>query len=179
MVAAVERPGSVGLVERSAELRMLSQALESAASGMGRLVVVRGAAGIGKSTLLSAGAVMAARRDLTVMRARGGELEREIPFGTALQLLERVVGELGPGERARAFQGAAGMAAPLFERGSAEGEPSLLHGLYWLAANLSERRPLVLLVDDAHWADRSSLTWMIYLAQRIEELPIALVVGFR
>ncbi|MEA2450840.1 MAG: hypothetical protein QOG63_2772 [Thermoleophilaceae bacterium] len=187
MIAAVERPGSVGLIERGGELRLLSQALESAASGMGRLVVVRGAAGIGKSTLLSAAALMGSRRELGVLRARGGELERAIPFGATLQLLERLVGELDADGRARALEGAAGMAAPLFERGSAlapngdvpAGEPSLLHGLYWLVANLAEQRPLVLLVDDAQWVDRSSLTWLIYLAQRIEELPIALVVGFR
>src|SRR3954451_622445 len=187
MIAAVERPGSVGLVERNAELRLLSQTLESAASGMGRLVVVRGAAGIGKSTLLSATALMASRRELTVLRARGGELEREIPFGMALQLLERLVGELDAEARARAFEGAAGMAEPLFERGGGltrsgggpAGEPSLMHGLYWLVANLAEEHPLALLVDDAQWADRSSLTWLIYLAQRIEELPIALVAGFR
>jgi predicted ATPase len=186
MIAAAERPGSVGLVERSTELRLLSQALESAASGMGRLVVVRGAAGIGKSTLLGAAALMAARRELAPLRARGGELERAIPFGIALQLLERSVGELDPASYGAAFEGAAGMARPLFERGADLGraggeaaEPSLLHGLYWLAANLAERRPLVLLVDDAQWADRSSLTWLIYLAQRIEELPIALVVAFR
>src|SRR4051794_10924076 len=116
MIAAVERPGSVGLVERGAELRLLSQAIESAASGMGRLVAIRGAAGIGKSTLLSAAAVMASRRDLTVLRARGGELEREIPFGVALQLFERPVSALAPDARARAFQGAAGLAAPLFDR---------------------------------------------------------------
>jgi DNA-binding CsgD family transcriptional regulator len=181
MIAAAEKRGSAGLIERSAELRMLSQALESAASGMGTLVAVRGAAGIGKSTLLGAAAVMASRRELTVLRARGGELEREIPFGMALQLLERVVGELPADERGRAFEGAAGMAERLFDRSgpAGSGEPSLLHGLYWLAANLAERRPLALLVDDAHWADRSSLTWMLYLAQRIEELPIALILGFR
>src|SRR3954447_10557177 len=109
MVAAVERPGSVGLVERSAELRMLAQALESTASGMGRLVVVRGAAGIGKSTLLGAAAGIARRRGRGALRARGGELDRDIPFGVALQLLERTVGELAPDARARAFQGAAGL----------------------------------------------------------------------
>src|SRR4051812_18372243 len=147
MIAAVERPGSVGLVERSGELRLLAQTLESAASGMGRLVVVRGAAGIGKSTLLSATGLMASRRELTVLRARGGELEREIPFGMALQLLERRVGELDGEERARAFEGAAAMAEPLFERGAtlSAGEPSLMHGLYWLVANLAEAQPLVLL----------------------------------
>src|SRR3954453_7854115 len=129
MIAAVERPGTVGLVERSAELRLLSQALGAAASGMARLVAVRGAAGIGKSTLLSAAAVMASRRELSVLRARGGELEREIPFGGALQLLERVVGELRPDARARAFQATASLAAPLFDRGArperATAEPSL------------------------------------------------------
>jgi hypothetical protein len=53
------------------------------------------------------------------------------------------------------------------------------HGLYWLTANLAERAPLLLAVDDAHWADEASLRFLIYLLRRIEALPILLVVAAR
>ena len=47
-----------------------------------------------------------------------------------------------------------------------------LHGLYWLAANTAARQPLLIAVDDAHWADMPSLRWLAYLAVRVEDLPV-------
>ncbi|MEA2319659.1 MAG: hypothetical protein QOD44_3848, partial [Solirubrobacteraceae bacterium] len=55
----------------------------------------------------------------------------------------------------------------------------LLHGLLWLSANLAERRPLALVVDDAHWADELSLRFMLYLGARLETLPIAAFIATR
>jgi DNA-binding CsgD family transcriptional regulator len=186
-VVALDRPGTAGLLERDAELGSLGAVLDSVRAGSGRLAVVRGEAGIGKTALLAATARMAARAELAVLRARGSELERDAPFGVALQLFERHARTLRPEARTRALRGAAQLAAPLLDGSeaaasgptSAAQERSLLHGLYWLASNLAEPRPLVLVVDDAVWADRSSLTWMHYLAQRIEELPVVLVVAAR
>ena len=54
-----------------------------------------------------------------------------------------------------------------------------LHGLYWLTANLAAEQPLLILVDDAHWADPPSLRWLAYLAQRLDGLPAALIVAAR
>ena len=54
-----------------------------------------------------------------------------------------------------------------------------LHGLYWMTVNLAERRPLLLAVDDAHWADEPSLRFLGYLLRRMEALPILLVVAAR
>ena len=48
-----------------------------------------------------------------------------------------------------------------------------LHGLYWLVAELAEHQPLVLLADDLHWADTASLRWLVFIAERVEELPVA------
>jgi DNA-binding CsgD family transcriptional regulator/tetratricopeptide (TPR) repeat protein len=190
MMVALDRPGTLGLLERDAELAALAAVLDSVRAGMGRLVAVQGEAGIGKTALLGAMARMAVRSEVAVLRARGSELERDAPFGVALQLFERRLGTLGSEARTRAFRGAARLAAPLFDatwdEAPAAGGPathaqerSLIHGLYWLASNLAERRAVVLIVDDAAWADRSSLTWMHYLAQRIEELPVVLLVASR
>src|ERR1019366_9490041 len=54
-----------------------------------------------------------------------------------------------------------------------------LHGLYWLTSNLSADRPLVVVVDDAHWADGASLQFLVYLARRLEGLSVALIVSIR
>jgi predicted ATPase len=52
-----------------------------------------------------------------------------------------------------------------------------MHGLYWMVANLGG--PLVLAVDDAHWADAPSLRWLAHLAARVEHLPVALLLAVR
>jgi DNA-binding CsgD family transcriptional regulator len=54
-----------------------------------------------------------------------------------------------------------------------------LHGLYWLTANIAARGPILLAVDDAHWADKPSLRWLAYLAARLEGLPVLFVTVVR
>ena len=65
------------------------------------------------------------------------------------------------------------------QRDDAESSFAKLHGLYWLAANFALRNPTLLVVDDLHWADEPSLRWLVYLAHRIEGLPLLLLVGTR
>ncbi|GEL19259.1 ATP-binding protein [Pseudonocardia asaccharolytica] len=55
----------------------------------------------------------------------------------------------------------------------------MLHGLYWLTANLAARDPLLIAVDDAHWADPASLRFLNYLARRLDGLTVLLVVAAR
>src|SRR2546421_9122 len=55
----------------------------------------------------------------------------------------------------------------------------LLHGLFWVTSNLAERGPLLLTVDDGHWGDEPSLRFLLYLAQRVATLPVAVVVTAR
>ena len=80
--------------------------------------------------------------------------------------------------------GAAVLAEPVFAATAAPAEGadashSVLHGLYWLVANLAERSPLLLAVDDVHWADGPSLRFLLYLARRLEGMPVALVLALR
>jgi predicted ATPase len=179
-------------LERDAELGALGEAVAAAASGSGELVVVEAPAGLGKSRLLDETAVRAAAAGLDVLSARATELERSFPFGVALQLFRPALARLGERERAGVLAGAARLAAPLFGeagraanghrpaprgRSAERGDFSVMHGLYWLASNLADRAPLALLVDDAHWADEPSLRLFVYLAQRIDELPVALVLA--
>ena len=56
---------------------------------------------------------------------------------------------------------------------------AVLHGLYWLTANLAEQRPLLIAVDDLHWADAPSLRFLLYLTRRLPGLPVALVACAR
>jgi DNA-binding CsgD family transcriptional regulator len=176
------------LLEREGELVEIDRCLEAAQAGSGSLALLEGPGGIGKTRLLAEAQRAAAAAGLTVLTARGSELEREFPYGVVRQLLEPA---LATGEQRELLAGAAALAAPLFVLGpepahrertealSAERPTAVLHGLYWLCANLAHGGPVLMAVDDAHWADRASLRFLTYLAGRLEQLPIALLVAAR
>ena len=77
-----------GLLERERELAAIDAALAATAEGEGRLLVLEGEAGIGKSALVRAARAAAETRGMRVLSAQGGELERSFSFGLVLQLLE-------------------------------------------------------------------------------------------
>ena len=165
------------MLERDEELAALSAAVAAAAAGHGALVLVEGPAGIGKTTLLRA----ACQGDLRILTARGLALEQGFPYGIVRQIFDPVRAACPWNEL---LDGAAGLAARVFdwtEAGPVEDDVryATMHGLYWLVANLAARQPLVLAVDDAHWADAPSLRWLAHLAARIEALPVALLLAVR
>jgi DNA-binding CsgD family transcriptional regulator len=171
-------------LERTRELTALDETIAATTVGAGRVVLLEGAGGIGKTLLLAHAIERAQASGLTVLRARGGELERQFPFGVALQLFEPYLSAASPRERRRVLAGAAAHAEPLLLGEVIGGESrapdfSVLHGLHWLVANIGERRPLLLAVDDAHNADEASLHALLFIAQRIEDLPLAIVATAR
>jgi len=183
------------LLEREREIECIDVAIAAAQAGRGRAVLVEGPPGIGKTDLLATARDRARAAGLTVLTARGGELERDYAFGMVRQLFEPAVRAAPPDGREALLTGAARPAAELLGFDSGEGrrtlvlpafpatseDPSfpLLHGLYWLCANLAEGAPVGLVVDDAHWADAPSLRWLAYLLRRLEDLPVLAVVGTR
>ncbi|HTI33550.1 MAG TPA: AAA family ATPase, partial [Miltoncostaea sp.] len=176
------------LLERERELAGAAAALDAARAGHGGLVLVEGAAGIGKTALLRAVRARAADDGMLVLHARGAEMERDFAFGVVRQLVEPPLAAAAGPERAALLEGAAGVAAGLLalpgaqpSPGGGEPDPSfaVLHGLYWLLANLAAVRPVCLVVDDAHWADGPSLRFLTFLVPRLEELPVAAFVAFR
>ena len=176
-IAAPARTGTI--FERETELSAIDAVLDAAAGGQGRVVLVEGPAGIGKSRLLAEVRALAAERGLRPLAGRASELERDFPFGVARQLFEAVLAD--PAQREQALAGAAGPAERVFSAAGAPsgGEFAALHGLFWLAANLSAAGPLLLAVDDLHWCDAASLRFVAYLAQRLEGLPIVVVATIR
>jgi DNA-binding CsgD family transcriptional regulator len=177
-----------GLLERERELAVVDAMLAAAAGGLGRVAVVEGPAGIGKTRLVAAGCENAAAQGFAVLRARASDLEREFAFGVVRRLLEAVVTR-DRVERASLLAGAAAPAASVFSPAEhaadwpdSDGAPSraaLEHSLFWLIANLAERRPLLVAVDDAQWADEASLSFLHYMARRADELRVAMLLAAR
>jgi DNA-binding CsgD family transcriptional regulator len=174
------------LLERDAEVSTLRGLVRAASGGEGAIALVEGPAGIGKSRLVDAGVALGRETGTTTLTARASELEGGVAFGVVRQLFEAHLARLEPGDRRELLSDAAGLAAPVVS-GTAErdelvaSEPSsaVLHGLYWLTANLAGVGPLVLAVDDAHWADAPSLRYLAFVANRIAGLPALLIVARR
>ena len=174
------------LLERETELDAVDEALSAARDGIGRLLLVEGHAGIGKTSLLDAAVSRGREGAITVLRARASELETEFAFGIALQLFEPLLAGADDETRDRLLAGSAALAGPLLERPTSWGGDvaderfySVMHGLLWLLSNLADSGPVLIVIDDAHWADRPSLRLLLYLLQRLDEMAVAIFAARR
>ena len=161
--ANVELP----VVGRDVELALLREALHSVAAGMGRVVLIEGEAGIGKSRLLRQAAEIGAALGLPVLTGAADKLERDRPFRAVLDALR----------------------IDLYGSDSTSDTPSPLERsdqtLVVIDRILDEMEqrcavvPLVLLLEDLHWADPATLRTAQAIARRLAHLPMALVATFR
>ncbi|MET0694050.1 MAG: AAA family ATPase [Propionibacteriaceae bacterium] len=180
------RAGGPRLLERQTELRQIDAAHEALTAGRGSVLVVEGPAGIGKSALIAAGRERLRRGGVRVAAAEAGEVETDFSYGVVRQLFEPVFRTCSAAERARFLDGAAHLVAPLVASspvehaaGKAVNPFAIQHSFYWLVANLSADRPLLLVVDDAQWGDPASLRCLVFLARRITDLRCCLLLGVR
>lgn len=170
------------LLERERELSELQAAIEAVRAGNGGGVAIEASAGLGKTRLLEETRRVGAEAGLTVLSARATELERDFTFALVRQLFGQPLATLSSEERERVLEGAAAAkpALGLGQRDAKERDSfSVLHDLYWVTAALAEREPLLLSIDDVHWADTTSLDYLGFLLPRLEELPVLLVVAVR
>ncbi|MFI5684163.1 ATP-binding protein [Streptomyces sp. NPDC051636] len=178
---------SASLWERDAEIATVMQALDvlcADRSSSGSLLVFRGEAGLGKTALLTEIRRVAERRGCTVWSTRGGETLRSVPFNVVRQLLQPALVSLLP-EEAREYLGdwydIAGPALGIAEPGEGHADPQgVCDGLVAAVRRLARRWwPLVLLIDDAHWADQETLRWLSAFAERLDDLSVLVVVARR
>jgi DNA-binding CsgD family transcriptional regulator len=179
--AALNDDGRVHLLEREKELDQLARATAAAAAADGRAVLIEGPAGAGKTALLSAAIDRARTRGFEVVSARGGELEGDLPLGVVRQLFERRIRTASSRQRAEMLDGAAQLVAPVFAQaaGSRVDGGAVVHALYWLTTNLARDRPLVVAIDDCHWADPASVRYAAYLVRRLEGMPVLVLLCAR
>ncbi|WP_053912889.1 AAA family ATPase [Streptomyces sp. TP-A0875] len=178
---------SGSLLERDAELAAITEAVDSLRAGRsssGSLLVWRGAAGLGKTALLAETRRIALDRGCAVWWARGGETLRSVPFNVVRQLLQPALVSMLP-EEAREYLGdwydLAGPALGIVDPGERQADPqAVCAGLVAVVRRLALREwPLVLIIDDVHWADQETLQWLAALAERIEETSVLVVLARR
>jgi DNA-binding CsgD family transcriptional regulator/tetratricopeptide (TPR) repeat protein len=180
---AAVRPGGLQLLQRADELAAIARAAADARAGMGSLALVDGPAGIGKTSLLRAAAASLQADDWRVLTARGFVLEGDYSYGVVRQLFDPLrLSAQAAWESA--LDGAAALARRAFEAVEVAAfdddvPHATMHGLFWLAANLAAERPLALVVDDGHWADRASMRWLVHLARRLDGVPIVVILATR
>lgn len=178
---------SASLWERDEEVAGVVEAIDrlrADESSSGSLLMVRGEAGFGKTALLAATRRIAEARGCAVWQARGGETLRSVPFNVVRQLLQPALISLMP-EEIREYLGdwydIAGPALGVTEPGERQPDPQgVCDGLVAAVRRLAKRVwPLVLIVDDAHWADQETLRWLAAFAERLDDLSVLLVVARR
>jgi DNA-binding CsgD family transcriptional regulator len=163
-----------GLVDRRRECEALDRLVAGVQAGQGRVLVLRGEAGVGKTALMEH--LSAAASGCRVARAAGVESEMELPFAALHALCAPALGSLArlPGPQREALSTAFGLAP---------GPPPsrFMVGLAVLSllADIAEERPLMCIVDDAQWLDRVSAQTLTFVARRLLAEPVGLVFAVR
>ena len=176
-----------GLFERKDELGRIDALLALAQAGSGDMLLITGPAGIGKSVLLGVARERARLAGMRVLSGCGRELEGGFSFGVARQLFEPLLAGAEEIEQDALLAGAARRALTALEDETNHPPPgagtdppfAVVHGLYWLTVNASEIAPVMLAIDDLQWADQASLRFVLYLAERLSGLPVALALAWR
>jgi DNA-binding CsgD family transcriptional regulator len=189
------------LLERDGALRTIAGALGTARSGGGGFVLIEGHAGMGKTRLVDAALEQAHSIGITALRVTCSELERNLSFGIAERLVKALLAELPPRRRTALLRKAPALVRPLLEGGAARpaakqpaaieqsdapddksppsaGDAATLaqaHALFTVTAEALEGEPALVAVDDLHWCDQASLEFLLYLSNRLDELPAAML----
>ncbi len=183
-------PAAAGFVGRTPELEQLSAALDRTTGGAGSLVMVVGEPGIGKTRLIEQFTAHARAAGARVLMGRCYDGDWAPPFSPFVEAIKQHAASTPP-QRLRAQLGAdAGVLArivpSLHERLSNIAEPPtipaegeryrLLEAISEMLARLAAERPLVLVLDDLHWADKGTIA-MLQQVARTSAAQHVLVLG--
>ena len=181
-------------VGREVELKLLLTHFDQALHRQGRLILIQGEPGIGKTRLLDEFGRFAAERGARVLAARAYEMEQDLPYAPIVEALSAFFrSTANPAEVTAVLGERASLLATLIPslRDLVPGLPrhqslrpdaeraALVAGLTHLLLGLARTRPIVLHLDDLHWADVSTLQWLHYLARRLPGEPVLIIGTYR
>ena len=162
------------LYGRDAERAKIGRLLKAARDSTSGVLVMYGEPGVGKTALLKDARDRAG--DMHILTARGVESEAELPFAALHQLVRPALSHLDrlPGPQAAALGGALGL------RGGGGEERFLVYAACLsLLSEMADRRPVLCLVDDAHWLDKVSAEALLFVARRLDAEGIVMLFAAR
>ncbi len=188
--AATTTGGSAGiaLVGRAAELSALENSLQRVLDGHGRVAVISGEAGVGKTRLLEELESVAAVAGVRVVVGHCFETEQPLPFRPWIDALRDEQPALDTARLADLSAAARAQLARLFSELSPRGSESgvladdhspLFEAMRELLSVLAAGSPLLLALEDLHWADPMSVRLLAFLGRRLGALPVLLVATTR
>jgi len=191
-IGAVGRVSSPRFIGRREELIALEAALAQTRDGCGSVVFVGGEAGIGKSRLVSELAGRAEQSGMTVVIGECLALgEGELPYAPVVGALRSLLAQQGAAEIGAGLgsvreelaallpelsSGHTGATSPLVGPG---GQARLFERFLALLESAAQSGPLVLVVEDFQWADRSTCDFFSFLIRAVRDQPIALIITYR
>ncbi|HEX6938851.1 MAG TPA: AAA family ATPase, partial [Longimicrobiales bacterium] len=179
------------LVGRRPQLEALEHALEQASGGRGGAVLLYGDAGIGKSRLIAEASARAAASGFRVLTGQAFERDEALPFAPVVDLLRAEAARASPRELLGAWDPHAGELVRLLpELASLGAQPSpplqpeaekrrAFEALAAWLAGLAAERPVLVVLEDVHWADEATLEWLHHAARRAAGQPLALLASYR
>jgi DNA-binding CsgD family transcriptional regulator/tetratricopeptide (TPR) repeat protein len=162
------------LFGREHESARIAEVLDAARTRRSGALVVRGEAGIGKSALLNE--AIGRADGMQVLRARGVQSEVDVAYSGLHELLRPALSSIDaiPDAQAVALRAALALAA-----GAVPERLAVFGGALSLLAAVAEERPLLCVIDDAHWLDEASTAAMAFVARRLDADGIAVLFGVR
>ncbi|MEU1502722.1 AAA family ATPase [Streptomyces sp. NPDC005732] len=173
----MSRPRTSALIGRDRERAEIDGLLRRAAAGEGGALVLRGEPGIGKTALLDHAATRAA--GAAVLRTTGVEQESNLAFSGLYGLVNPLADTLLalPAARSATLAAATGLSGAT--ESAVPDRFRVATQLMMLLASAAERRPLVILVDDAQWLDRPSSDAVLFAARRLRAEAVAVLIAVR
>ncbi|MDE3089530.1 MAG: AAA family ATPase [Chloroflexota bacterium] len=185
------------LVGRTSSLEFLLRSLDKARREKGQTVLIAGEAGVGKSRLVAEALAQAAAQDSQLLLGHCFEQDRARPYAPLLDLLHTFVAEHSPDELLSSLGPLApelaqflpdlvtllpNASTPLPSTPVLEPEQlkrRLFQAFFQFFSQLTASRSLIIVVEDLHWSDETSLEFSLYLARRVASLPILLLFTYR
>lgn len=181
-------PTTTSLIGRTIEVALLGEVLDGLDEGVSRGVEVIGPAGIGKTRLLAELAAKAEERGDLVLTGAGAELEQDLPFWVFVDALDEYVEGLDPRRLERLDDSVRAELAHVLPAlaGGAAAPRAALHERYRthramreLLERLAATKPLVLILDDFHWADQASVDLLVALLHRPPSAGVLFTIAAR